>query len=152
MESLKRSSEAKLAREKARYYANREEKLAKWKVWYYANHEKALARNRKNRAENREYYIEYNRTSRIELRKQCIEHYGGCCACCGEDTYEFLAFDHKDGGGGKQRKETKVLGSGFVRWLIANNFPDDIQILCHNCNLAKGFYGVCPHQRLNEER
>lgn len=133
----------------SKYYAvHREEILAKGRARYHANHEKSLARNKKNREENREYFREYGRTSRVKLRKQCIEHYGGKCVCCGETTYEFLAFDHKNNDGNKQREETKVLGSGFVRWLIDNNFPDDIQILCHNCNCARGWYGTCPHQRV----
>jgi hypothetical protein len=34
----------------------------------------------------------------------------------------------------------------FYRWLITNNFPDDFQILCHNCNYAKS-HGGCPHKR-----
>jgi len=30
-------------------------------------------------------------------------------------------------------------------WLKRNYFPTGFQLLCHNCNLAKGFYGKCPH-------
>ena len=26
-------------------------------------------------------------------------------------------------------------------------YPPGYQVLCHNCNLAKGFYGSCPHQK-----
>jgi hypothetical protein len=22
-------------------------------------------------------------------------------------------------------------------------------VLCHNCNMARGFYGVCPHEKEN---
>jgi hypothetical protein len=29
-----------------------------------------------------------------------------------------------------------------------NEFPDGFQVLCHNCNLAKGYYGECPHNSL----
>ena len=32
-------------------------------------------------------------------------------------------------------------------WMIKNNFPKGFQVLCHNCNLAKGFYGKCPHEK-----
>jgi hypothetical protein len=31
--------------------------------------------------------------------------------------------------------------------LAKHGYPDTFQLLCHNCNLARGFYGTCPHQR-----
>ena len=40
----------------------------------------------------------------------------------------------------------KCAPAGIYRWLIKHKFPSGIQILCHNCNLAKGYYGSCPHQ------
>jgi hypothetical protein len=65
------------------------------------------------------------------------------CACCGEKENKFLSIDHINGGGSKHRKS---IGHGhFFRWLKVNNFPKGFQVLCHNCNLAKGFYGKCPH-------
>lgn len=66
---------------------------------------------------------------------------------CGEDTYKFLAIDHINGGGGADRK---IVGAGFPFYqsLIKRRFPDGFQVLCHNCNLAKGFYGVCPHKEI----
>jgi hypothetical protein len=31
-------------------------------------------------------------------------------------------------------------------------FPKDLyQLLCHNCNQAKAWYGACPHQLKREE-
>jgi hypothetical protein len=32
--------------------------------------------------------------------------------------------------------------------LKADGYPPGIQVLCYNCNMAGGFYGVCPHRRL----
>lgn len=84
---------------------------------------------------------EYNRRQRLIV----LEHYGNRCACCGETQFEFLAIDHKNNDGWKQRRAQRH-GVYFMRWIIKNNFPSDLQILCHNCNLAKGFYKVCPHQ------
>ncbi len=78
----------------------------------------------------------------MKQRQLAIEKYGSKCACCGEKEYKFLGFDHIDGGGNKHRKVTK---NKTVKFLIENNYPDTFQILCHNCNLAKGFYGECPH-------
>ena len=31
-------------------------------------------------------------------------------------------------------------------WLEKNNFPSGFQILCWNCNFAKGSLGKCPHE------
>jgi len=80
-----------------------------------------------------------------ELRQQVLDYYGGCCECCGEAHQEFLAIDHVNGGGRKHRAKT---GSGinFYYWIVRNNFPDDLRVLCHNCNQSLGLYGYCPHQ------
>ena len=60
--------------------------------------------------------------------------YGGKCLFCGEDRPETLVFHHVNGGGAEHRK--KAGGSaGFQKWLIENNFPDDIVLLCANCHL-----------------
>lgn len=68
------------------------------------------------------------------------------CACCGESITEFLAIDHIEGGGNKERKR---VGSGqpFFRWLEQNGYPLGYQVLCHNCNMARAFYGACPHTK-----
>jgi len=69
---------------------------------------------------------------------------------CPENEMAFLVIDHINGGGNQHRKEIKRSGSdSFYRWIRDNNYPDGFQILCANCNMAKGKDGVCPHQ---EER
>lgn len=82
-----------------------------------------------------------------EIRNECIIHYGGKCACCEEKNYKFLTFDHIEGNGNLHRREIKV--RVMHRWMKRNNFPKGFQILCYNCNCAKGHYGICPHE---EER
>lgn len=79
-------------------------------------------------------------------RYDCMVAYSGIspkCACCKESTYEFLSIDHVDNDGAAHRKKLK---SSIYRWLRQNNYPDGFQILCMNCNWAKGKYGKCPHQ------
>jgi len=56
-----------------------------------------------------------------------------------------LGIDHINGGGGKHRKELTIQGITIYIFLKRNNYPKEYQVLCHNCNLAKGFYGECPH-------
>ena len=84
-------------------------------------------------------------------RERALAAYGSVCACCGEGRYEFLALDHINGGGNKHRKETGCYGTRFVTWLIVNKFPPIMRVLCHNCNMALGNYGHCPHVKENVE-
>lgn len=125
--------------------------------------QKSLTRNKRIKTENpesvqkksrssKEWYIKNKERVKInsknyhmKQRKRCIAHYGARCACCGEDRYEFLAIDHINGGGHKQRKEGGI--TKISRWLIANNFPEGFRVLCHNCNVSLGIYGYCPHTK-----
>ncbi len=118
------------------------------KKWAKKNTEKikkyALINYIKNKIKILERYKEDNK----KRRKIVLEYYGGKCVCCSESIYEFLSIDHINGGGNKHRNEifgTKK-GGNIYHWLIKNNFPKGFQILCHNCNMAKGFYGKCPHK------
>lgn len=99
---------------------------------------------------------EKHRTKRIRkvkeyhniLRNEIFNKYGNSCACCGESRREFLCIDHINGGGNKHRKSIgNQLGIGFYRWLRNNNWPQGFRTLCHNCNMALGFSGYCPHDR-----
>jgi hypothetical protein len=86
-----------------------------------------------------------------------------CCNCCGLNDYlEFLSLDHIPGRVEMNSisevvklgyKSTKK-GNGLHKWIIDNNYLKDLQteyfqILCHNCNFAKGHSkdGKCPHER-----
>jgi len=76
-----------------------------------------------------------------------------CCNCCGLNSHiEFLTIDHI---AGRQEMDSedklkklkytpKLSGTALVIWIIKNNFPKGFQILCHNCNQTKGYYGKCP--------
>ena len=97
-------------------------------------------------AQRRDYEKQY----RIRIRRALMERLGGVrCACCGETQYEFLSFDHIHGGGVVERK----LRTGTARLCVALRDPkidSKLQVLCHNCNQAKGYYGVCPHASLRK--
>ena len=76
-----------------------------------------------------------------------------CCNCCGLNSHiEFLTIDHI---AGRQEMDSehnlkklkytpKLSGTALVIWITKNNFPKGFQILCHNCNQTKGYYGKCP--------
>jgi len=92
----------------------------------------------------------YHRT-----RVAVLFHYGGNppkCACCGEAHMEFLAIDHIAGGGTKRRKQLRANGAYIACWIIDNLFPPGFRILCHNCNMALGSHGHCPHDTSSKSR
>ena len=149
------------AKRRAYYEAHREEHLAKCSERYWSNPSPARERARQWRALNPEakaaadaarrkakrteflaYLREYNKRNRLLV----LAAYGGACACCSERRPEFLALDHIYGDGAEHRKATGLLGTQLVNWLIKNGMPrGQFQILCHNCNTAKGKDRTCPH-------
>ena len=103
--------------------------------------------------------LSYNRAANkrwaLKLRKDVLTHYSHGmlqCACCGETHIEFLALDHTNGGGNKHKvalsagKTYRISGTAIYQWIRRNKYPEGFQVLCHNCNMAKGLYGQCPHK------
>jgi len=128
------------ARHKIYNQEHKEELSAKRKAFY-----------REHAEEKKAYARRYSKINRLAIRKMAIGHYGGKCACCGESTYEFLSIDHIDGGGNKHRKEINSKGGwAFATWLKKNDYPEGFQVLCHNCNMAKGCYSKCPHEEMRK--
>lgn len=82
------------------------------------------------------------------LKDKVVRHYGGKCNCCGEVERTFLAINHINGKGNNHRKQIgKSSGSAFYKWIIDQDFPDELQILCHNCNMSKHLLGgTCAHK------
>lgn len=79
-----------------------------------------------------------------------IRHYSNGkmeCACCKESIFEFLSIDHINNNGALEREKTGS-GTGFYVYLIKHKYPSGYQVLCFNCNMAKGFYGECPHEEM----
>ena len=73
-----------------------------------------------------------------------------CCRCCGENTdIRFLAVDHIDGRKNLPKGQKNLDGDHLISWLSQNNCPEGYQILCHNCNSAKGHSkdNKCPHEK-----
>lgn len=89
-----------------------------------------------------------NKKKRKEkIWQQILDHYGAKCACCGETIVEFLTIDHINNDGADHKRVVGRDSYKIRSWIVANNFPDTIQILCYNCNCAKGKLGYCPHTR-----
>lgn len=82
----------------------------------------------------------------LKKKTEAIIAYGGYCACCGEERIEFLALDHIYNDGAECKRAGEKTGSSRYRELKKQGFPKGrLQVLCANCNSAKGYYGYCPH-------
>lgn len=95
---------------------------------------------------NREQRLKNLKRYRNKAKQEALDYYGNKCECCGETRYEFLSFDHINGGGHQHQKSINGMAIGI--WLRINNYPDGFRILCYNCNMALGHFGYCPHNNL----
>lgn len=81
------------------------------------------------------------------LKRLVLDHYGAKCACkcgCTSTNPRHLTIDHINNDGAHQRRIGRYNGGNAnYRTIIKRGFPDDLQILCWNCNCAKQFYGGC---------
>jgi len=84
-----------------------------------------------------------------------------CCACCGlNDHTDFLDIDHVHGRIQMDSiKELTDIGyssnmgaNPLSMWIMENDYPKGFQVLCKNCNQAKGMKknnNTCPHKNKN---
>ena len=132
------------------------------------------------KAKAKAYMKEYNskpeniskfKQSRIDRRLTILQYYSmslsnssvPCCYCCGENFHtDFLAIDHILGRKQMELEDkfvklgysSKLDGESLQRWIVEKNFPEGFQILCHNCNQAKGMNqnnNKCPHETARKE-
>ena len=127
------------------YQEHKEARLETQRKWRGNHPDLKKAQNDEYKKEHRKELLAYYRLRAREKKRVVMIHYGGKCVCCGEARIEFLSVDHVNGGGEKQKRELGI-GSDMYSWLIRNNFPEEgYRVLCFNCNMARGFYGYCPH-------
>ena len=92
------------------------EQLREYERTYEKSHpekvkEKARNYQRRKWKERPEEAKQYQREYRAKVREKVLIAYGGKCLCCGETDLHFLTFDHKNGGGTKERRLTGMTGS-----------------------------------------
>jgi hypothetical protein len=113
--------------------------------WAAMTPEARLEHGRNRRKREADANRERKRAEFAALRAEVIAAYGGRCACCGNDFRPHLAIDHIDGGGAEERRQ--ATSSSIYRRLrraARAGRPDPgYQVLCHNCNMAKHWYGRC---------
>jgi len=114
--------------------------------YYRQNASKIRQRAKRYYQENKKDIIEKRRQADRRLKREVIGIYGGKCECCGEDMIEFLTIDHINNDGAKHRARVGK-GRGIYKDIKCQGFPEGkYRVLCFNCNIARGFYGYCPHQ------
>jgi 5-methylcytosine-specific restriction endonuclease McrA len=81
---------------------------------------------------------------RDKIRDLTMTAYGGCCSCCGEDEQVFLTLDHII----PVHNRKRASGHRLYMQLRKQGWPKEYQLLCYNCNHAKGTNEACPHKNL----
>jgi len=107
---------------------------------------KERQRTQRRKRARREYYRQIDREERDRTWAAILVGYGPRCACCGEDGKLFLTLDHVNGDGDRSNRTTaKRLAErrALARHLKAKGRDPRYQILCWNCNCARGHYGIC---------
>lgn len=147
--------ERRSAKDHARYLRQRDAFLARSKEWRQKHPERSAVITRRQWEKRKQDPARYARylssaySRQRERRITVLEHYSDGvpqCCCCGEWRIEFLSLDHKAGDGAEHRRLIgHGRGSNIYLWAIRNGFPNIFQVLCMNCNCARGFYGYCPH-------
>lgn len=152
----------KLNAECREYHELHKEKYNEQNREYWNEHKEELNRRRREyRANNHEgmkkkdgiryqRYKTQTKKRKDSLKKQVVDAYGGMCECCKEAKLGFLTIDHIDGNGRKHRESLGISGSGynFYGWIIKNDFPKNLRILCYNCNCGRSHNGgICPHKQ-----
>jgi len=136
------------------YWENRRKILEERKIEYSTNPSMRILKIEKNKVwrernpdKVRGYSRNWIKEERKKMRMLILNRYGNKCVCCGESIQEFLTIDHILNDGNIERKKFKSQDE-YYRWIIKENFPDTLQILCMNCNFGKRMNkGVCPHRR-----
>lgn len=91
--------------------------------------------------------------SKDSMLEQIRNGYGNKCNCCGETNPLFLTIDHVNNDGYKHRGRNDgkyKIGSfsgHYYKTIIKAGFPEDLQLLCYNCNCGRARNkGICPHK------
>jgi hypothetical protein len=117
--------------------------------WRLNNPEKLRERRRRHCARYPELIKLRAKNTQRRVKYAVFFHYSKGtmrCDCCGEKEFDFLSIDHMNRDGKPHRK---AIGGpqALYPWLRRMNFPPGYRVLCFNCNLGAGFFGICPHRR-----
>ena len=99
------------------------------------------ARNKEYRQKHAQRIYEKESAYKHAVKLEVFERYCGGepkCQGCGFSDLRALTIDHINGGGAEhKRKIGRTNGTSFYRWIRDNGYPDDLQVLCMNCQWIK---------------
>lgn len=128
---------------------NKDKKQKYYKEYKEKNKDKIKEYSKKWRDSHKEYIKDYVKSNgggyamQRKNREKIFELYGKSCVCCGETHKEFLTLEHKKGQKGNLREtQYQAYKNAASRYQ-----PEKYEILCMNCNFAKGKVGYCPHNK-----
>lgn len=127
-----------------KYYESHLQELKEYKQRYYQEN-KELFRERQR--EWSKTHKDVRHRYYMNSREKFFEMYGYLCKCCGESIKEFLTIEHIHG------RDTHKKNSAQVDYnkAVIEYRPDLYEVLCLNCNHAKGRLGYCPHKEIINE-
>ena len=137
----------------------------------YQSKPETKVKYKKKYQDNKVEILGKSKVTRVNLKKEVFSEYSKrhsnsdvpCCNCCGQKNHiDFLALDHI---AGKRQMDSepelvklgyssKLKNNALIKWLIEYDYPEGFQILCHNCNQAKGMpknNNICPHETIRKE-
>ena len=135
---------------KKKYYLENIEHIKQIRINFdIKNKELQKIQKKKWRDDNRGRINLLRNKRNIRMKLMIFNHYSNYdikCNCCGENMIEFLSIDHINNDGASHRKI--VPHSNLYSWIINNDYPSGFQILCMNCNFAKGQSKdhICAHK------
>lgn len=114
-----------------------------------------------NSSEIRDKISNHTKEQTIQFKLEVFTHYSKeisnsdvpICACCKIDDIRFLTLDHIEGRKHLSKREQKLKTLPLWRHVKKIGFPEGYQVLCYNCNIAKGTSYFCPHEidRMEDE-
>lgn len=125
----------------------------KWRENHKEQIKQYLERNKEHiKKLHQEYQVKHrdkirvaNKDYQFHLKMDVLKHYSESnppkCKRCGFTDIRTLQLDHIDGGGRQARQNNSTMrgGTAFYSYLRRNNYPDNLQVLCANCNFIKKF-------------
>jgi hypothetical protein len=134
------------------YRIDNKDKLKEYKKNYRDTHKKQIQermRKYRQRPEIKKLLRKNANNFHKKTKKIVIEHYTKGkmrCELCPEDVWEIFELHHPQLDGKKHRENTNgKAGMKFYRWIIKNNFPYEITVLCPSCHAKE-------HLRLHKKK
>lgn len=107
--------------------------------WAKTQKDRTNLRNNSNRsyAKNKKKYTLEERERSLRYKKAAFALLGNKCAHCGITDFRVLQFDHINGGGVKELRNSSHSTDLRYRRVLEN--PERFQLLCANCNMIKRY-------------